>query len=90
MSTSWRDIAKRSITQALFQAQSEGIDLLQNLSDEQKKRVKDLVNNAYPFGMKQYTPYKVWLEERKTVFLRLGIYKSKPLKGSTLPFSEVK
>jgi hypothetical protein len=34
-----------------------------------------LIDAAYPFGNREYTPYKIWLEERKKALLRLNLYK---------------
>jgi hypothetical protein len=34
-----------------------------------------LIDAAYPFGERANFPYKVWLEERKKVLIRLNLYK---------------
>lgn len=37
--------------------------------------LKAAIDAAYPFGERKYTPYKIWLEERKKVLIRLNLYK---------------
>lgn len=34
-----------------------------------------LIDAAYPFGLRENSPYKIWLEERKKVLIRLNLYK---------------
>ena len=51
---SWRDTARPIIQRVL--KETEGKD-----ENEIKKALKE----AYPFGMRKYHPYKIWLDEIK-------------------------
>ena len=57
----WRIAANQAIDKAIKEA-PQGSDL------------KAAIDNAYPFGARKYTPYKIWLEERKKALTRLGLY----------------
>ncbi len=50
----WRDIARPIIQKIIIE--NEGRD---------SKELKKLISNEYPFGERQYHPYKVWLDEIK-------------------------
>ncbi len=58
----WRIKACQAIEGAIAST-SENADFIQ------------AIDAAYPFGARKYTPYKVWLEERKKALLRLNLYK---------------
>lgn len=53
---SWRESARRVIEPILAMAQADGWD---------EGRIKRALFDAYPFGMRKYTPYKIWLDEIK-------------------------
>lgn len=55
MST-WREIARKHILRALEEAREQGLD---------EQATKKHVSAAYPFGIRQYHPYKIWLDEVK-------------------------
>ena len=55
----WRDAAKRTIQKALQEAESQGLDA---------EATHKYVNAAYPFGEREYHPYKIWLSEMKATF----------------------
>jgi hypothetical protein len=59
--SSWRVKACQVIEQVIKDA-PPGADLVK------------LIDEAYPFGDRKYLPYKMWLEERKKVLLRLNLY----------------
>lgn len=42
------------------------------------------IDNAYPFGERKYTPYKIWLEERRKALVRLNLYT--PPKNRKCPY----
>ena len=54
MSKSWRDSARPIISRVL--AETAG---------QPEKVIKKALYDAYPFGMRQYHPYKIWLDEIK-------------------------
>lgn len=60
MTTTWRDIAKQVIQQALAEAKAQGLDF---------NATKTYVNARYPFGERAYHPYKIWLSEMKRTFM---------------------
>ena len=51
---SWRDHAN-SVLAALWEQAAE----------ESRAPTKQEIYDAYPYGMREYTPYKVWLEQVK-------------------------
>lgn len=63
MKGTWRDIARPIIAKVL--AENEG-----KTEQEKRKALKD----AYPFGARQWHPYKIWLSEIKvqTKQIRFG------------------
>jgi hypothetical protein len=69
---SWRDDARRVIDKTValaiyYHGEPSTWD------ETAKRKAKQLISNAYPFGMKKYRPYQVWLEERKETLIQLGI-----------------
>lgn len=62
MPSHWRLAAIQTIARAIDNA-PPGADLVK------------AIDAAYPFGMREYTPYKIWLEERKKVLIKLDLYK---------------
>lgn len=52
MKSSWRKIARPIIAEVLRQT-------------EDPKERKKILREAYPFGARQYHPYKIWLDEIK-------------------------
>jgi hypothetical protein len=50
----WRSKAAAVITQAIAEGKAQGLE---------DKELKKFVNKRYPFGMRQYHPYKIWLDE---------------------------
>lgn len=52
--TSWRDYADRVLAEIYAAAEAEG-----------RKPTDKEIFDGYPFGMRQYEPYKVWLEQKK-------------------------
>lgn len=49
----WRQAARRKIDQALRDPECP----------DDPKELKDFINSRYPFGPREYYPYRVWLEE---------------------------
>lgn len=64
---SWRDRAKPIIARVL--ADTRGQD---------EKAIRKALSDAYPFGPKQYHPYKIWLNEIK---FQRGLKKPKQRPG---------
>jgi hypothetical protein len=52
----WRDAARGVILKALEDARAAGLEPAATLA---------LVDSRYPFGVRDYHPYKMWLSERK-------------------------
>lgn len=48
----WREAAQRTITAALT-----------DVTTKDETELRRILFDAYPFGERDYTPYKVWLEE---------------------------
>jgi hypothetical protein len=51
---SWRDSARPIIAKVL--AENEG---------KSEKEIRKALREAYPFGVRQYHPYKIWCDEVK-------------------------
>jgi hypothetical protein len=69
--SSWRDRARPIVAQVLWETK-----------DMDKKAIDKALFDAYPFGMRKYLPYKVWLDEIQRQ--RYGIVKkAKRRKGPT-------
>jgi hypothetical protein len=54
MNNTWRDIARPIIA-----------DVLQKTRGSDESIIRKALYDAYPFGARQYHPYKVWLDEIK-------------------------
>jgi len=54
MSKTWRDIARPIIQ-----------DVIRKHPGFDNKELKKLISKEYPFGARQYHPYKIWLDEIK-------------------------
>jgi hypothetical protein len=54
MSKSWREHAKPIIKQ-----------VLKDTAGQPEKVIRKALKEAYPFGLRQYHPYKIWLDEIK-------------------------
>ncbi len=52
MSNTWRDIARPIIA-----------DVLKNTEGKDEKTIKKALYDAYPFGVRQHHPYRIWLSE---------------------------
>lgn len=51
---SWRDTSREIIRQ-----------VLKDNAGKPEKEIKKALREAYPFGPRQYHPYKIWLDEIK-------------------------
>lgn len=67
MTSPWRLAARSAIDKAI--ASVEDGDLV---------KLKKAIDKAYPFGYREYYPYKVWLDERRHALYDLGIIKKQP------------
>lgn len=68
---SWRSRARATIQRVILAQRDAGV--------RDPHAILAAIDDAYPFGMRQYDPYKMWLLERKAaakgLFLSpLGIY----------------
>lgn len=72
MRRTWRDIAAPIIAKVL--KETKGKD---------EKEIKKALFEAYPFGMREYHPYKVWLDEIKR---QRGLKRSAEIKTQTKLF----
>lgn len=52
MSRSWRDKARPIVAQ-----------VLRDTEGKTEPEIKQALFDAYPFGQRHYTPYKIWLDE---------------------------
>jgi hypothetical protein len=52
--SSWREAAK-----AIIQ------EVLKETNGRTEKKIRKVLTEAYPFGARQYHPYKIWLDEIK-------------------------
>lgn len=50
--------------------------VLEENKDKSEKEIKLALKNAYPYGMRKYHPYKIWLDEIK---VQRGLKQSKTL-----------
>lgn len=51
--SNWRRVSREVIDRVVAEHKANGGDL------------KKMIDAAYPFGQRQYHPYKIWLSERK-------------------------
>lgn len=58
----WRDIARPIIERVILENPTAS-----------EKELRKLLHDAYPFGVRQYHPYKIWLDE-----IRVQTGKKKP------------
>lgn len=77
MESKWRTVASLAIGQALGAFTSGGGDLIY-LNADDHKTIKKLIDESYPFDVRANHPYKIWLDERRKVFLSLGIPFNQP------------
>ena len=52
MSRSWRDIARPIVAKVLA-----------DTAGKPEPQIRSALFEAYPFGERRYTPYKIWLDE---------------------------
>jgi len=50
--------------------------------DKSLKELRKLLKEAYPYGVRQYHPYKVWCDEIKKQLTKAGKIKRKELKSN--------
>lgn len=60
MKDTWRYYANRTIKQC-FDENPELMDFRQN--EQSMKAIRKKLKDAYPFGERQYHPYKIWCSE---------------------------
>jgi hypothetical protein len=70
MSSNWRLAARRAIQQTIASFPP----------DCDRAELKKAIDAAYPFGERAYHPYKIWLSERREIFIELGIISKPPAK----------
>lgn len=66
--SSWRDYARPIISRVIAENKGKPI-----------KEIRAALSAAYPFGERQYHPYRIWLDE---CAVQLGTKKQKPKNGS--------
>ena len=54
MRNTWRDIARPIIDR-----------VLKEVHGKSEKEIREALRKAYPFGQRQYHPYKIWCDEIK-------------------------
>ncbi len=77
----WREKADAAIIAAIASINVN----LENLSEQDKQKLKCVIDAAYPFSARKNHPYQVWLDERRKAFERLGIINKKIRSKSELP-----
>lgn len=60
----WRNAAKQVILRCLAEARDRNLTPHETLA---------LIDQRYPFGLRDHYPYQVWLDERKNARVRLGL-----------------
>lgn len=70
-SASWRDHAISKIADSLLEYEMQCACLGEEIDP---KEARKWCNDRYPFGAREYSPYKVWLEELRLIekFTALG------------------
>lgn len=68
MTSKWRIVARAAIQKAIASLPPEC----------DRAELKKAIDQAYPFGEREYYPYKVWLDERRKTFYELGIPTKQP------------
>jgi hypothetical protein len=63
-SMSWRDCSISKIANSLLEYEAQCACLGQEINPQD---AREYVNARYPFGAREYSPYKIWLEELKLV-----------------------
>jgi hypothetical protein len=59
MSASWRGAADRYLREVFDQLRADGVPATDT------KEIDKRIFNAYPWGIRKYSPYKIWLEQVK-------------------------
>lgn len=75
----WRAAAQITIRQAIDECKSRD-----------KKEIKKAIDAAYPFGIRENHPYKIWLSERRIALEDLGILPPKSLKKRLPEYGQFK
>jgi hypothetical protein len=65
----WRERAKEVIC-----------EVIERVGRNDEKALRAALREAYPFGMRKYHPYKVWLDE-----IKVQLNRKKPPTGRTVP-----
>lgn len=64
MQMSWRDHTISNIADSLIEYEAQCACLGQEINPQDARKY---CNERYPFGAREYSPYKIWLEELKLV-----------------------
>jgi hypothetical protein len=73
MTSQWRLAARAAIQKAIASLPP----------DCDRTQIKKAIDQAYPFTFRDYHPYKIWLSERKSFFVQLGICADPGTKSKT-------
>ncbi len=65
----WRECARQVIC-----------EVIERVGRNDEKALRAALREAYPFGVRKYFPYKVWLDE-----IKVQLNRKKPSPGRTLP-----
>lgn len=68
----WAEVARETIATVLKAYTDGGGDLVY-LTEADRLSLKKQIDAAYPFGFRHCYPYKAWIQERRRVFIALGI-----------------
>ncbi|CCF83629.1 hypothetical protein [Nitrolancea hollandica] len=73
----WREVSQRVITEviATYPEWEHG-------NEAQRWMLLDRIDLAYPFGQRENHPYRIWLDERRAVMVRLGLREPEPTAGA--------
>ena len=71
MQMSWRDHTISKIADSLIEYEAQCACLGQEINPQDARK---WCNDRYPFGAREYSPYKIWLEELRLIekFIALG------------------
>lgn len=71
MTGTWREAARRTIHRVAAEAKRDNPAITE-------PELRKMISDAYPFGPRQYHPYKMWLSEVKAFFASPETRKDRP------------
>ena len=78
--SNWRKQANQVIWKALNEQGIFPGTNTRNIPEHRKKQIVKAVKRAYPFGLKENHPYRIWLSELDRILSQLGLKKKRKIK----------